>query len=195
MTTDWFAEAETLKTQALTRLAALSPEEQRHPPAPDAWSAAQVVAHLVIVEELLVDEWHPTAKNAPGTKPSLLAALIAAVASAGMRGPFRMPTIAALDPNAREPDGSGDLETLAARWGTVRERMRNTFPAQASALWIIHPMFGALTCPQFGAFLVAHLQHHLNHWPVATPPRGKSAGNESARQSLTSEAVGKTGNS
>ena len=175
MVNSWFAEAETLKTQVLDRLEKMSPEERNRPPRPGDWSAAQVVAHLALVEEVLVDEWHVAAKKAPAVKPSRRAGLIVGMASIGMKSPFRVPTIPTLDPDEQEPNGSGDLGALSDRWAAVRERLPGTFPPDTSHVWIIHPVFGPLSSGQFGPFLVVHLQHHLKHWP------GKEAGTSSRK--------------
>ena len=118
-----------------------------------------MVGHLVLVEELLVSDWRTAALQSlltPGWRGSLLVGMV----NAGMRSPVRIPTRPFL-----EPIGPSDLPALTARWSAARERLPETFPATESSLWIIHPIFGPLSCKQMGTFLVAHLQYHLNHWP------------------------------
>ena len=162
----WYAEAEALKMRVLDRLERMAPDERRHTPGPGEWSAAQVTAHLILSEERLVDDWHAAALAAPALRPSPKGALIAGMAGFAMRHlPVRVPTIPTVDPNEREPDGDFEPRVLAARWATVRERLVVTLPSDAARLWIIHPIFGPLSCRRFGTFLVAHLHHHLRHWP------------------------------
>jgi hypothetical protein len=174
----WFAEAETLKARVLERLEGMPAEERRLPPRPGAWSAAQVVAHLVLVEERLVEEWRVAAREAPAVRPSRWAGLSVGMANFAMSRAIRLPTIPALDPNEREPGGGGEPGALSERWGAVRGRLPGTFPADDSRPWIIHPIFGPLSCRQFGAFLVAHLRHHLKHWP-GDPARARSGAGRS----------------
>ncbi len=160
----WLGEAEALKAQTLDRLEKLSPEARTHSPRPGHWSASQVTSHLIRVEEVLVSEWHPAALGSPAAKLSRRSGLMAGMATSGMNSKItwlRVPTVPGV-----EPSGSREFAQLTDRWQAVRERLAGTFPAGADALWIIHPVFGPLTCRQFGAFLVAHLHYHLNRWPA-----------------------------
>ncbi len=164
MPPSWFAEAEALKAAALGRLEQMSPEDRRRFPQSGGWSAAQVTAHLIRVEEVLLSDWHPAALASPGARLSRRSSLMIRMATAGMNSKspwFRVPTVAGL-----EPDADTEVPQIAGRWQTVRERLADTFPREASELWIIHPIFGPVSCQQFGAFLAAHLHYHLNRWPV-----------------------------
>ena len=164
MKNHWFAEAEALKTQILDQLERMSPEDRRLSIGPRAWSAAQVVGHLVQVEELLVNDWRDAAKKSPRRKPGRRGTLIVNMVNFAMTTRLRLPTRDFL-----EPTGSMEFSDLADRWRTARKRLPLTFPPDASALWIIHPLFGPLSCEQMGRFLVAHLRHHLKHWPGKIP--------------------------
>lgn len=174
LTPPWFDRAETLKTQVLDRLEAMVPEDRCVSPGPGEWSAEQVVAHLVLVEELLVGDWHAAAQAAPGTKPGWRGALMVGIVSTLMASPLRMPTVPGL-----EPEETPDPRALPERWGAVRARLRSVLPAEDSALWIVHPIFGPLSCPRMGNFLVAHLRYHLRHWP------GNSRANPGYRKQVT----------
>lgn len=156
----WFAEAETLKIRILDRLEGMSQEDRRVSLRPGDWSAAQVVEHLVLVEERLVDDWRVAAQKSPAVKPSWKGALIVSMVNFAMASPLRLPTVPTL-----EPEESRELLALSDRWGLVRQRLPGTFPPDGTRLWIVHPIFGPLSCPQMGTFLVAHLRHHLKHWP------------------------------
>lgn len=160
----WFIEAEALKAQVLERLEKMSPEERQLFPRPGGWSASQVTAHLIRVEEVLVQDWHPAALSSPAVKLSRRSGLMIGMATAGLNSRstwFRVPTVPGL-----EPDAASDFSQLFERWQAVRGRLIGTFPADASQIWIIHPIFGPLSSRQFGTFLAAHLRYHLNRWPV-----------------------------
>ena len=157
----WFTEAEDLKAQTLSRLEAMTPEIRRRAPTPNEWSAEQIVGHLVLVEELLASDWQEAARNAPTAKPGTRGDLLLGVVNATMRSPIRLPTAPFL-----EPTESGGKNALPVRSDAVRVRIRETIPANPHALWVVHPLFGALSAAQMGAFLAAHLCHHLLHWPT-----------------------------
>ena len=72
----WLIEAEKLKTQVLDRLEQMSPEAREFSPGPQAWSAAQMVGHLVLVEELLVSDWRAAALRSPSLKPGWRGSLL-----------------------------------------------------------------------------------------------------------------------
>ena len=163
-TPSWLIEAQRLKTEVLDRLEQMSPEARQFSPSPQVWSAAQMVGHLVLVEELLVSDWRIAALQSPALKPNWRGSLLVGMVNAGMRGSIRIPTRPFL-----EPIGSSDLGELSDRWSAARKRLPDTFPTDASSLWIVHPIFGPLSRSQMGSFLVAHLHYHLDHWPGKTP--------------------------
>ncbi len=169
----WLSEAVSLKTQVLDRLGQMSLESRQHSSGPQAWSATQMVCHLVLVEELLVSDWRTAALNSPGLRPSWRGSLVVRMVNAGMRSPIRIPTRSFL-----EPSGDSELPDLQERWSAARQRLPSTFPSNESSLWIIHPIFGPLSCAQMGSFLVAHLRYHLNHWPRPPEPWASATRNK-----------------
>ncbi|WP_040398307.1 DinB family protein, partial [Cesiribacter andamanensis] len=129
-------------------------------PAPDKWSALQVIEHLVGVETaathyLLRKNYTPLM---PRGLPGPLRAFILMLA---LKSPlkFKAPAVEGLRPhNTSRPT------ELLERWKAVRTKLAGyveALPAdKQESLLFLHPLAGALSLRQTLQFMAAHMQHH-----------------------------------
>jgi hypothetical protein len=156
----WLLELAELKQNVLTRFAEMPEALREKVPSEDAWSATEVVEHLVIVEEQVAGPWRTalgSKPSLPGFKSGVLTAMVSGVMALTN---VRVPTIPVL-----VPAGGHALPELTLRWAKARQDLANAVPENSKAAWIMHPVFGLLSSDQMGKLLVAHLKHHLRHWP------------------------------
>ena len=159
-TPDWLLESAELKDRVLARFAEMPEAFREKVTSKDAWSAAEVVEHLILVEEHVAGPWRNTlgsSESAPGLKAGVSAAMVSTMFT---RTNIRVPTVPELVPN-----GNLALPELTRRWDMARKECIAALPKDPKVAWIMHPVFGPLSSDQMGRILVAHLKHHLRHWP------------------------------
>lgn len=155
----WLLEFVELKERVLARLAEMPEALRENPPSKDAWSATEVVEHLILVEEQVTGLWRKALGSSPavlGFKSGVLAAMVSA---AFARTGVRVPTVPELVPR-----GDLALPQLTVRWGKAREELAAAVPENSKVAWIAHPVFGPLSSDQVGKIFLAHLKHYLRHW-------------------------------
>lgn len=159
----WLLESAELKKRVLARLAEMPEASRGKVQSKDAWSATQVVEHLILVEEQVAGPWRKALGSSPpvpGFKSGVLAAMVSA---AFARTGVRVPTVPEL-----VPSGGLALPELTVRWEKARKELAAAVPENPKAAWIMHPVFGPLSSDQMGKIFVAHLKHHLRHWPYVS---------------------------
>lgn len=146
------------------RLGALSPEARAWSPAPDTWSALQVLDHLLKVEQSML--WGLSRQVSRGADrrdlgprdPDKLALVDSVLRSPR---PFRMP--AAVE-RFISPDPQPDYAALREAWAEIGAQTRallGTVPeALREAGLIGHPIAGPLGVDDLVPFLEAHVVHH-----------------------------------
>ncbi len=158
---EWLDKSTKLKEVILLRLESM-PESQRHlAPKPGEWSAAGVVEHLVLVEECIAGPWRQRRLEISPVKPGIKSGLVSRSASFVLsKTNIRVPTVSELEP--KEQMSTNELKK---RWDTARASLIAALPNDSQSAWIIHPVFGPLSCNQMCKLLTSHLEHHLHHFP------------------------------
>lgn len=143
------------QTAFMQQILPLTTADRYWQPAPDAWSALQVMEHLVLVDELVAAQL-PDASVRPNARWGRAAILLMRLAS-GAGAKVRVPLADIV------PRGEANLDQLVHRWHLasealwtiVRERSR-----RAEAVLLTHPVAGPLSCVDGLAFLREHIRHH-----------------------------------
>jgi hypothetical protein len=142
-------------------LASLPDAHWARRPAPDAWSAAEIVEHLILVEQgigRLLAERLPGAPDDPDPAPDAMESRIRA--AMGNRVEIRVKSPEPFAPTGRFPTPAALREAMAAtraatlalaRGGAVPFRLRRA----------PHPRFGPLDGVQWLVFAAAHAERHL----------------------------------
>lgn len=158
------AERETLlmrfaetRERVMRNLHGLSPEQMLYRPDTGQWSVAEIVEHLVIVENHLVGEIEKLVQGQPD--PSKRSAMadgdVFAQAGTVLR---RIQAPAGAVPTFRWPP-----EELLREFETARQRTRDfsaTTGADLRLHFMPHPSLGQLDCYQWLLLVAAHCQRH-----------------------------------
>ena len=148
------------RTSLLNRLESFAAEQLAFRPGAGAWSVAEVVHHLVLVEEAFVRQSGLDASKRPAT-PGMRAGAaylaVIAVLRTGLR--VKAPSKAVV------PTGAVPLADSRGRWAATRADLRAfletvSAPVLRRAVFK-HPLAGWLTVPQGLGFLEVHVDHHL----------------------------------
>ncbi len=135
----------------------LSREQLQYKPAPDRWSVAEVLEHIIIVEGRVLGSIEKTVQQAPNAPKSAFKDdfLVSRVATRVDR--LKGPEV--LMPKGQWPEDQLPLEFEAVRRRSIEfagathaELRRHTFP---------HPFFGELDCYQWLLLISAHCERHL----------------------------------
>jgi hypothetical protein len=155
-------ESEALKEKVLERLGEMPEELRQRAPSKDAWSASEVVEHLIITEEQAAGPWRDSLRKNPSVVPlGIRSKVVTAMLAVGLgRSNMRVPTLPELVPH-----GGLSLADLSLRWSISRVDLAGALPENSEVAWTTHPAFGPLSSAQIGKILVAHLKHHLRNWP------------------------------
>ena len=135
----------------------LSREQRHFKPAPNRWSAAELLEHLAVVEARLFEMIQKTLEApADASKRSVMTdqAMMADVAGRITR--FEAPEF--LAPTGKCPD-----EQLWQEFETARKRTREFATATNADLrryFMAHPILGELDCYQWLLLLAAHCDRH-----------------------------------
>lgn len=154
-----FSKLEAQRSALLRVLEGLPAERLERQPKPGAWSVAQVVLHLAIAEEGVmnyIDKKRSVGGHGPvgAMAPVRLALLNTALA---LPLKFKAPAVVATVPQCSYAEA-------CARWQAVRERMHETFTAIPEELighgLIKHPSAGKFDLVQGLRFVRWHVKHH-----------------------------------
>ena len=146
------------RSELMAMADALSAEQLTFRPAPEAWSALDVIEHLVKVEEAIA--YH--------TKPRSPRTLLETAQTRGKLGIMRL--LFAVGWRIRIPIqgilplGGVTLTDLARRWETAQallaERLEQFGPDDWTRPMMKHPIIGRLTPPESLRFIYWHEGHH-----------------------------------
>lgn len=170
-------ELDALRSAVLAEVRELSPAAVVFRAQPDAWSPAQVLHHLCMVEEYALQVF---ARPLPGgrvrrsLKEWLGAATVQVIFRLGLR--VRMPT------QRVAPDAAPVLEQVAGRWELAGGEVRKAILQREGSPgpMMRHPVAGPLDPFQTAGFLLDHLRHHqrqlrrIRNTP-GFPPSGSGA--------------------
>ncbi len=155
-----FNRLEVQRAAVLARLGSWSPEQLAFRPDASAWSALDVVSHLVKVEAAFIRR---VKDSLPEGKPVTIKQQCMALIVIGvMRSPARVKV--ASGASGVLPGPSANLAELNAEWSAVRVNMRllldSVPPNQMHRGFFKHPVSGWMSIPKALRFLSAHLRHH-----------------------------------
>jgi len=150
------------KNEILARVGALSDTARNARPQPGEWSPHEIVAHLVVADELAASQI-TAAERAGGAlgRPGIRGALFVALIAPPMRAGRRLPA-----PDIVLPDVLAPLPfpVLAERWETARQAVRVRIaavtPEGENEAVALHPYAGPLSARQFMVISNAHLTYH-----------------------------------
>lgn len=155
-----FAALEQRRKKILDRLASLSQDRLNYKVDPDKWSIIEVIEHLVLVEQEMVNQAsirgpRPQSAHAPQSREALEMVLEI------LERDVRVPVPAA----GMEPDGQIRLEILQKQWTQAREQLREFFlslpPEKGNALIFSHPVAGALSVLDMLDLANVHADYHI----------------------------------
>lgn len=156
-----FDRLEQQKAALLSDVAIWPAERVCFRPNPAAWSALDVLDHLVKVEKAafeFIQKQLP--KGAPVTLKDQLGRLMVICV---MKSPMRVKAPSSVA-EAIQPAQASDQVAIAAEWQQTRTELYNLLqsiqPDQMRRGLFHHPVSGWMTLPQAMAFLSAHLGHH-----------------------------------
>ncbi|WP_396216422.1 DinB family protein [Gemmatimonas sp.] len=152
------------RTQQAMRavLASLPPEHANTVVRDDSWSVAQVVEHLLLVEDGTGRLISTLIKQCEGTTDAETDPVLPTLAGLYVTDAVRNPIEA---PPSVTPKGEMSLADAMAAQQTARERVMAAFTKGAGralgARSYPHPILGSLNTYQWGHFLALHQQRHM----------------------------------
>lgn len=163
------------------RVEALSPAQEKFRPTPDAWSIAEIVEHLAIIEEQLSRLFVMMVKKASSTgapeaggqdfRPVSLDQFV----ERSLREKY-------VAPETVRPSGNLSVEESLARLRRSRAELHNLRPKleaiDLSSLTYPHPAFGPLDLSQWLAFIGVHEERHLRQIETVMSSPELSTGND-----------------
>jgi hypothetical protein len=140
----------------------LSASQLSFRPAPDAWSIAEIVEHLAIVEPgmiRLVGSLAEKAESPRGTTPAPFEVTIDEGITTGATGKFKTRPEAV--PTGNVPAGES-LQNLRGIQSALLDLRPRLGAVDVSSVKFAHRALGDLTLGQWCAFFGAHEERHLN---------------------------------
>ena len=154
-----FDELERQRRAVVDELLRHSPAQLQFRPAPGAWSLADLMQHLVLVEESTLEFLRSKPPRPASTRTlahRIRWAMFAMVAPRSIR--VRVPVAAV------KPVGEVPVATLLTRWDAVREQLQahleSITEAQLPMVVMKHPIGGPLPVLETLEFIRLHLVHH-----------------------------------
>ena len=158
------------------RLSRLDESSLRYHPGPESWSMLQVVAHLVLVEQIVLKTMQR------GERPmvrrrwwhAIGAWIVSIVMGRGLRVPAPSKKVV--------PIGDTPLTESKARWDEMRLQLRafleTTTVESARCLGFRHPVAGPLDVPSSLDFVRTHFDHHMRQIARIESSAAKSGSRE-----------------
>lgn len=138
-----------------------SPAVQHQKPAPDQWSAAQVLYHLAKVDQQVVTGLEKKLSTGKALRPVRFATKVRSLL---LNMFLKLPLKFKAPPAVREVPEQVSLTNVMQEWKETREKLHRiltAYPTQQLRKEVFfHPRAGMLTMPQTLAFLVEHTEHH-----------------------------------
>lgn len=141
-------------------LGSRSPKQLTHRPSPNAWSALDVLSHLVKVEQGMLHDMRAQLREPPA-HVGPITRLRGAAVTLLMWTPARVPI-----PSAQAarilPETGPDLATLCAQWTITRAGFHDLdyVPVHRRARVFFHAIGGWYTVAGTLSLLLAHTHHH-----------------------------------
>ena len=144
----------------LDDLAILNDEQIRRKPGPKEWSILQIVQHMVLAEQGVM-QYLPEPEELIDRKRGLRARIFYVVVLLILRWNIRVPV-----PSKRMvPDGNTSLSELRQQWDEnmrwFRAYLDSSGPDDLKRAVFSHPVAGPLTGPQAGKLAQYHFDAHL----------------------------------
>jgi DinB superfamily len=137
-------------------MSGLSAAQFQYKPAPDRWSAAECLEHIIVVEGFIIGNIERTLqREADSTRPAVSDDDIVRLVesrSTRVKGPERL-----------MPTGRVPLDTLFSEFETVRKRSTEFAANTATELrqhTFPHPILGPCDCYQWLLLMAAHGERH-----------------------------------
>ena len=151
-------ELDALRSRCIAEAVTLPPDAVGFRPSPDGWSVAQVLHHLCLVEEFLVEILQRPSSPGPSRptpRERLGALMVKGIFTFGVR--VRMPT------QRVAPDPDPPLQETVRRWEEAGRKVRAGLEGVADPRQTVmrHPVAGPLDAEKTVSFLRDHLRHHL----------------------------------
>jgi hypothetical protein len=146
----------------LDAVGGLSAAQWKFKPAPEAWSAAEIVEHLAVTEEMILGRVEGPMMESPAQEVNRTEAakrdqmVLANVPVRDQK--FQAPD--GLRPAGRYKDGKGALEAFKASRETTRAFVERT-PLALRAHAVPHPALGPLDAYQWILLIAAHTERHV----------------------------------
>jgi hypothetical protein len=147
------------RTTLLADVAALTPAQRTWRGAPHAWSAVDVIEHLVLAEQVVLGDLATAADRADMPRR-----VVHRVRSVMVWLVLRLGVRVSVPAEAMRPTGSASFEVLRERWD-AQHRALHAFVGGLDAAGLRrrvfrHPIAGPLDVPQALRLLSAHLSTH-----------------------------------
>lgn len=150
---------DTLRTALLDQIGAASEERRTRRASPDAWSALDVLEHLVLVERVVLGpsaEWRTRTSAARSLRDRLRFHMVRLV--------LRQRIKVTIPSEQMRPTGRVSLAQLRTAWtaqhAALREFVQSLDAAGARRAIFRHPIAGPLTVAQALTLLEVHLSGH-----------------------------------
>ncbi|MEK7483420.1 MAG: DinB family protein [Planctomycetota bacterium] len=132
-------------------------------PKPNQWSMLEVMHHLILVEELVLDYVQKKLQSPLETLPKK--GLKSSLTSAMIRFVLKFPVKVKIPTDRVKPEKEQTLTELSSQWNTLQDRwnaLMEIFQAgQESCLVFRHPIGGPWSIVQTLQFVPEHIRHHL----------------------------------
>jgi hypothetical protein len=160
---DIFAANDDVRGRLVARVEGLAETQQSFRPAADAWSAAEIVEHLALIEGRITNLFNVMLKKIesavePGAQPPPMQPFSLNEFAAQARQKFNAPDEA-------RPRGGGTLADALAQLHASRAALNALQPrfeaVDGASATYPHPAFGPLNLYQWLAFIGAHEARHL----------------------------------
>jgi uncharacterized damage-inducible protein DinB len=135
----------------------LSREQLQYKPAPDRWSVAEALEHIIIVERRVLGVIETTVQQAPNASQNAFEDEFLVRRIAGRVDRFK-------GPHVLMPTGQWPVHQLPEEFEAVRRRsfeFTASTKAELRQHGFPHPIFGELNCYQWLLLIPAHCERHL----------------------------------
>ncbi|MFT2008793.1 DinB family protein [Pontibacter sp. 13R65] len=156
-----YLQLEKSRNKLLDELEHIEPVILNTPCVEEKWSMAQIVAHLVLVEEFTLSYMHrklqePDQLENASLSHSLKSLLLKVALKTNLK--FKAP------PRVAEVPEQVCLQTIRSKWDTIRFKLEDLLtdltPELLEKCLFKHPYVGPLTASQCLSFLQDHFDHH-----------------------------------
>ena len=157
-----FRALENSKAAMLEQLRAIPADQMSRRPAPDRWSAAELISHVAKVESGILHAVKQKMAEQDEASVKLRDRVGSLIVRNVMRSPLRVKIPA--EPVTSLPDSDVDAQQAIAEWQRIRDEwhtfLDHTRGPQLKTAVFSHPKGGWFTLPETVLFLRLHHEHH-----------------------------------